>query len=395
MDRVSNVIDYLKWRGDLSFNQDNLNEVDNLILSSISYLEFDGIVNFDFKGKKVTLSEFAKSFKRRKLRSPVFYGNPFFNQIPDLLQKTAQTNRFANIKLSCYVNNIDHENSNQFSAILFTLNEGHHFIAFRGTDDTIAGWKEDFQMSFMDEVPAQRQAGDYLNKVVSNVSGRFYVGGHSKGGNLAVYSATHTDKRLRDKIIAVYNNDGPGFQTEVIQREGYQSMINKIYTFVPKSSIVGMLMEHGEEYKVVSSVGLGIMQHNLLNWEVSGPTFVYEKELTKNSQNFDTALRSWLNKLSVEQRTYFVDAIFEIIQATGAQTLSELSNEKLNAMDAMIKTYKNMDSSQQVLLKETIDAFIKEGQKVLKKSMEQNLHTLFSGEKIKNTVLDLKIKGKP
>jgi len=390
---MDNIFDYLQWRGDLDFQSDNFNEVDNLILSVLSYLEFEGLVPGEIDGEKTPLSKVATHFKKHKFKSPAFYENPFFNHIPELLQKASETKRFHDIQLSGYVNQIDYDKSNQFSAVVFSIDSLHHFIAFRGTDDTLAGWKEDFQMSFMEEVHSQKQAVAYVDNIVTKLQGKFYLGGHSKGGNLAVYGATQADEKIRNRIACVFNNDGPGFQANVIQSQGYQSMLSRIYTFIPKSSIVGMLMEHGEDYKVVGSSGLAIMQHNAMNWSISGPSFVYENKLTKNSLNFDKTLRSWLNQLSIEQRTDFVDALFEIFQATGAKTLSQLSREKLNTVEIMIKTFKNMDPAVQGLLKATIEAFFIESQKVLRESIGQNINSLFSRNKfIPRRKPNLKIK---
>jgi hypothetical protein len=375
---MANILDYLEWRGDLSFSKDGFNEVDNLILSVLAYVEYEGLVNETAGGPGTKLSDAAEYYKTHKFRSTAFYDNPFFKQIPQLLQKAAQSERFREMELSRYVNKIDHENSNQFSALVFSIEPGLHFIAFRGTDDTIAGWKEDFEMSFMEEIPAQKQAAEYLESVVSEVEGRFYLGGHSKGGNLAVYAATHCKATFRDRIEGVFNNDGPGFRTDVVQSEGYQSVMDRIYTYVPKSSIVGMLMEHGEEHKVVGSSGIGIMQHNALNWEVKGPAFVYEDELTRSSRDLDKALRSLMSNLSIQNKANFVDAFFDIIQATGALTLSDLSREKLNSIDSMVKTFKNMDPPQQEMLKGTIETYIRQRQRVFRKSIGESIDSLFS-----------------
>jgi hypothetical protein len=382
---MANIFDYLEWRGDLSFERDGFNEVDNLILSVLAYVEYEGLVDGEIDGHRTILSKVAEYYQTHKFGSPAFYDNPFFNQIPDLLQKTAAAARFHDIELSGYVNQIDDENSNQFSALVFSIADGLHYISFRGTDDTIAGWKEDFEMSFMDEIPSQKQAAEYINAVCTKLEGGFYLGGHSKGGNLAVYAATQARSELQARIEGIFNNDGPGFQAHVIQGKGYQSMLGKISTYVPKSSVVGMLLEHGEEYKVVRSSGLGIMQHNALNWEVKGPGFVYENELTRNSRDTDKALRAWLSNLSIEQRADFIDALFDIIQATGAHTLSELSKEKLNAIDTMVKTFKNMDPSSQAMLKGTIDTFFKERQKVFMKSIGDGFDSLLSRKGNKKT----------
>lgn len=382
---MANIFDYLEWRGDLSFECSGFNEVDNLILSVLAYVEYEGLAAGEAGAGVTTLSDAAGYFRTHEFKSPAFRDNPFFNQIPELLQKASATVRFGGAVLSGYVNQVDFENSNQFSAVVFTVAPRIHYIAYRGTDDTLAGWKEDFEMSFRSEVPAQKQAAEYLESAAEKLEGTLYLGGHSKGGNLAVYAATHISDGLRDRLAGIYNNDGPGFQADVIQSEGYQAVLGRISTFVPKSSVVGMLLEHGEEYKVVGSTGIGIMQHNAVNWEVKGPSFVYEHELTRNSRNLDKALRSWLGNLTSEKKAYFVDALFEIIQAAGAQTVSELTREKLSALDAMVKTFKNMDAEHQAMLKETIDTFFREQQRVFRKSIEEGIDALLTRKVQKNT----------
>jgi hypothetical protein len=249
---MQNMMDYLEWRGDLTFEQDGFNEVDNLIMSSLAYLEFDGIVPSEANPNGVSLSAIEKQNSARIDTFVLLDHNPFFKRLPELFHKAARSQRYHGVKLSGYVNEINQKQSEQFSAVVFSMSSDLHFVAFRGTDDTIIGWKEDFQMSFMDEVPAQKQAGMYLNRVCSQLAGKFYVGGHSKGGNLAVYAAAHADKIAGDRIIAIYNNDGPGFQTNFIQSEGYQNILYKINTLLPKSSIVGMLLEHSGEYSVIA-----------------------------------------------------------------------------------------------------------------------------------------------
>ena len=231
-------------------------------------------------------------------------------------------------------------------------------------------------MSFMDEVHAQKQAVIYVNKICPNLSGKFYFGGHSKGGNLAVYAAIHADEKVRDGIVAIYNNDGPGFLPNTIQSEEYQSMLEKITTMIPKSSVVGMLLEHEEEYKVVNSNETGIMQHDAFSWEVKGTGFVYEECLTKNSLILNSTVRAWLGQLSVEERKFFVKVLFDIIKGTGAKTIGELSKEKLLAANVMIKAYKNMDELTQSHLKKTIELFFVESQKTLRNSINEDIDTL-------------------
>lgn len=376
---MQNIFDYLDWRGDLSFTQDGFNEVDNLIFSVLAYLEFDGILPSESSKDSISLAKagekYFKGLAHQKLQNSI---NPFFREIPRLLIKASLATRFKEIQLSSYVNLVDHELCNQFSAMVFSISQEEHFIAFRGTDDTLAGWKEDFQMSFRDEVKAQRDAISYVEKVVGKYQGKLYLGGHSKGGNLAVYSAAAMGPEAQGRIIGVYNNDGPGFLTHVLEREGYQRILDRIHTFVPKSSVVGMLLEHGEEYITVNSSGLSVMQHNPFFWEVRGSHFVYEKNLTKGSKNFNKTIRLWLNQLSMEQRAEFVDALFDILQATGATTVSDLSQKKVTLANDMIKSYKTLDPLTKSHLKKTLKIFFDKTQKVWISSFEADVASLLA-----------------
>jgi hypothetical protein len=378
---MQNIFDYLDWRGDLSFARDGFNEVDNLIVSMLAYLKFDGVVPPDTDGGSITLSKVAEQFKKSTDDLSALVDNLFLKQIPELFMKAAQSVRYRDIELSSYVNQVNHEQSNQFSAVVFSINSKEHFIAFRGTDDTLAGWKEDFQMSFMDEVQAQQDAVIYTEKIISDYDGAFYLGGHSKGGNLAVYAAAHASAGSRNRIIGVYNNDGPGFQTKVLQSDGYQSMLSRINTFIPKSSVIGMLLEHGEEYRIISSDKLGIMQHNSFFWHVRGNHFLHEDGLTKSSSNFNKTVRLWLDQLTMAQREQFIDGLFDTIQAAGKMTVSDISKNGLTVANEMIKTFKNMDPLIKSLLKETIQLFIKEYQEVMKTSIKEDIGSLFSIKK--------------
>lgn len=374
-----NIFDYLDWRGDLTFEQDGLNEVDNLIFSVLAYLEFSGIVPSESEEGSISLAEASEKYRRiYGYEFPNGLNNSFFQEIPKLFFKAAGTTRFRDIQISSYVNLVDHELSNQFSSTAFSLDEEKHFIAFRGTDNTLAGWKEDFQMSFRDEVKAQRDAVLYTEKIMASYRGRVYLGGHSKGGNLAVYAAAAMEPDTLIRIIGVYNNDGPGFMSHVIEGEGYQRILQRIHTFVPKSSIVGMLLEHGEDYITVNSNGLSFMQHNPLLWEVRGKHFVYEKGLTKGSKNLNKTVRLWLNQLSMEERAEFVDALFDIVQATGAMTVNELSQKKLSLANDMIKSYKNLDPVAKSHLKNVLKKFIEKSQKVWISSFEKDVASLIA-----------------
>ena len=387
---MNNLMDYLEWRGDLDFDCDGFNEIDNVIMSVLSYVMFDGIVPYVDSQESISLLEVAEMVKNGMNSNAAVGNNPFCKKVPQLLDAAAKTARYANVRLSNYENQIDTELSKQFSAVLFSISPNLHYMAFRGTDNSLVGWQENFQMSFMNEVQAQKQSVIYMNKIMAKTEGRFYIGGHSKGGNLAVYAAIHADQNDYDRIIKVYNNDGPGFLQEIIESEAYQKMLDKISTLIPKSSVIGMLLEHGEEYRVVNSSETGIMQHDALSWEVRGKNFIYEAALTKSSIDINSTIIAWLNQLSMEEREKFVGTAFNIIQATGATTVSELTNEKLGKVDAIIKTYKDLDELTQVNLKKTIELLFGEGQKTLKSSINNEVKVLLSKVKPKNLPLPKK-----
>ncbi|MBM7871451.1 hypothetical protein JOC70_002951 [Clostridium pascui] len=350
-------------------------------MSVLAYVEFDDIASLSADGESVTIRSVAEQFKN--LYDDISKVSEHQLTIAgfELFMKAANTVRYSDIMLSNYVNQINYEESKQFAAVMFSLDSNHHFIAFRGTDATIAGWEEDFKMTFMDEVQAQRDAVNYTKKVMTCHDGDFWFGGHSKGGNLAVYAAAYASNEERKRILGVYNNDGPGFQAKIIQSEGYQSVLSRIKTIIPKSAVVGMLLEHGEEYAVVNSHAIGIMQHNPFSWEVKGNYFVYEKGLTKSSLNFNSVVRAWLNNLSIEERGQFVDALFQILQAAGAKTLFELSKERLKTIDIMIKTFKNMDPVTKQILKQTVESLFVESEKIFKTALKPDKILFFSRKK--------------
>ena len=385
---MNTIIDYLDWRGDLSFKQDPLNEVDNLIFSVLSYSDFSGVVPGLDKPGSVTLQEAADRIGPASHEVTTNLTRSFFAALPLLLEKCAQTERFANLQLSHYIDRIEFAKAEQFSAVVFSLDEQLHFIAFSGTDDTLAGWKEDLEMSFREAVPAQRDATRYAQAVMANLSGDFYLGGHSKGGNLAVYAAAHLTPEDQQRIIAVYNNDGPGFLANIIEKEGYQRIIHKVTTFIPQSSVAGILLEHEEKFQIIRSNETGLMQHNAFSWEVLGKHFVYEQELSKSSLVLSQAIRAWLNNISLEERSQFVEALFKVIDATGAKTLSELSEDKLAAARAMITTFTQLEEETQTILKKVVESFFDEGQKTLRSSLGEGVE-----KKKKKTILRKKADG--
>ena len=361
------IYEYLDWRGDLSFDTVPLCEVDNLIFSAISYVDFGDVVSEETAPvRPPVLLSVTKNYLRTQPKFVKRMGLIIPREIITLLVRAAKTPRFGLCRPFGYVNRICDEEQKQFSAISFKLPTGDIFVSFRGTDDTLVGWKENFNMSFMHPVPAQTEALAYLESIASSTSGSIYVGGHSKGGNLAVFAAVKASKATRERIVAVYNNDGPGFDRTFIEGEDYKQMRPKIRTLVPQTSVVGMLLEHEENYTVVKSSSTGLLQHNGLSWEVKGGSFIHLDEVDEESKSIDRSLKAWLQTLSPEQRAQFVDNLYEALTSTNAKTLSELSADKTK----IVKAWHSMDPvSRANLLKCLNLVFGKKNQKP-KKGME-------------------------
>ena len=373
---MGTLFDYLSWRGDLSFEQDPLNEVDSLIFSLVSYIEFKGIVSEAHGGATVSLRAAANSFfARHPDPRKISMGLIVPKEIIKLLRAVRECRRFRSVGMKGYVNRIDTEVQTQFSAVTFCLGTGETVVAYRGTDDTLVGWKENFNMSFMDVVPAQAYAADYLNAAALHCTGQIYVTGHSKGGNLSVYAAIHCRPEVRKRLARVWCNDGPGFRTAWFQNPDYIDIKPYIRTLVPQSSLVGMLLEHDESYTVVKSRQVGLFQHDGLTWEVQGNAFLRVHDVTEESKRTNRALKEWLQNLSPEQRYQFCDALFRLLSSDNAATLTDLMSFK----NRWILRSMRLDPQVRKTVLQTVQELIKINTKTLLNDLAPN------GKKNKDT----------
>lgn len=342
---MANLVDYLDWRGDLTLAQAPFNEVDNLILAELSFVDFRGIVPEPGQGERISLSQAAHAFfDRFPQGEKIDMGVLVPAAIPDMLRKMAASRRFGEMKLDCFVDRLDVGKGEQFAALAIETGDGSLYLSFRGTDDTLAGWKEDFELAFMPEIPAQKKAVQYVKTVARQYPRKkLRLGGHSKGGNLAVYAGVCSPERVRRRITHIWSNDGPGFYTDLLSQPQHQKMGDKIHSIVPKSSVVGMLLEHKEDYTVVDSDQLGFMQHDGFSWQVMGDHFVTLRQVTQQAQLGDQELRAWVRGLTAEQRASFVSALFDVLSASGAVTLTDLKEDRSKAVGAMLKATKDLD----------------------------------------------------
>ena len=342
---MANLLDYLDWRGDLTLEQSPFNEVDNLILAELSFVDFKDIVPGPGEGGSVPLHQAAEAFFARFPEGEkIDMGVLVPSTIPEMLRKMADAPRLRDMELNCFVDRLDVGKGEQFAALTIETGDGLLYLSFRGTDDTLAGWKEDFELACMPEVPAQKKAVDYVKDVSKQFPRKkLRLGGHSKGGNLAVYAGVFCPASVQRRIAAIWSNDGPGFHEDLLDLPEHQRVADRIYSIVPKSSVVGMLLAHAEAYTVVDSDQLGFLQHDGFSWQVLGGQFIKLRQVTRQAHLSDQELRSWVHGLSVEQREKFVSAMFDVLSATGAVTLTDLKDDSFKAVGAMVKAMKDLD----------------------------------------------------
>ena len=328
---MSNILDYLDWRGDLKIDRRApFCEVDNLILTQLSFVDLVGIADGDHLRHSVTLREAAAHYLANPAAHADRLGVLIPNEVSTLLEAAAASVRFGNMRLLRFENTIDETLQTQFAALCIVVGDGSFYVSFRGTDDTLVGWKENFNMGFMDSVPAQLLAARYTEAAARAIRGKIRIGGHSKGGNLSLYAASHLPRRLQKRVIAVYNNDGPGFGKSITETEGFAAIAPRVLTVVPQSSVVGLLLEHGKVDKIVKSTGDGVWQHDPYTWEVLGDHFVLADALTPESLRLEKTLKAWVADMTVEQRRDMVEAVYRVFTANNAKTLTDIASDKLD-----------------------------------------------------------------
>ena len=331
---MTNLFDYLTWRGDLPLTASPFCDVDAFILATLSYVFFDGMVAEGME-ETISIGEMTEKFFARprtewKLRIP---------EDEKLLQALQESERFRTMELCGYVNKLDIQTEKQFAALTVLPGDGTIFSVFRGTDYSLIGWKENFNMCFMDDVPAQQDAAAYLTSVAQAFpAGMLRVGGHSKGGNLAVYGAAMCPKEVQARIGVVYNFDGPGFRQTILEREGYQNILTRLRNFLPQFSVVGMLLEQMGENIIIRSSENGILQHEPYSWEVLGADFVRLEGLEEKSCFLDSTMTLWLEGVSEEQREFFVETVYKAMSAAHGEGEDILVSPKvvLGALQAFL-----------------------------------------------------------
>ena len=369
---MANILDYLDWRGDLTWRESPFNEVDNLMLAELSFLELEGIVPDVGEGRPVPLHQAVDAFFERQAGREMSMGVLVPDAILTMARKMAAAPRFRELELSAFRSVLDQRREAQFAALTIALDRERRYLSFRGTDDTLVGWKEDFNMTFLPTVPSQRLAAEYVRAVAAaQKRTRLVLGGHSKGGNIAVYAAFHCAPAVQRRITAVYSNDGPGFKEPLQRLACYQWMRGKMISIVPESSVVGMLLEHEDNYTVVKSSRQGVSQHDGFSWEVLGTAFVRGEALSGEGRASERAIRSFLDALDDEQRRQFVDAMFEVLGSTNAQTLSQLDADWGKALPQMFRSFCELDRTSRRMLADAVGTLLRTNTEIWMGGLEE------------------------
>ena len=364
---MKNIIHYTQEMMD-TFEQYPFNSVDSLILSSAAYIHFPDVIPEVETWTGIRLQELY----RAEYFEEMFHNIPLKEDTKQLFFALAASPRFRDIRLMGYTEQFDLNTEKQFSAMTFQLQPDLYYIAYRGTDSTFIGWKEDFNMAFQCPVPSQEEAVRYMEKAALYCSGRIFTGGHSKGGNLAVYAAAKCRENIQQRIEKIYSHDGPGFLESTLQSPEFLHIASRIEKTLPQSSVIGMLMDHRANIDIVKSASLGLLQHDQFTWEIEGNNFIYIENLTKNAQFTDKTLTDWLYSISEEDRERFVDALYNILNANHLSSIDDFIADWHSAIPATFHAISQLDGDTKKFILHTLKKLASMGIKNV---------TMFSKEK--------------
>ena len=343
---MPNIFDYLHWRADVPLSVSPFNDVDNLILSELVYTDFGGVVPDD--GSALPLAEVRERFfalhSREEVESRAAYS--YTARAPFLMDAMLEGARFRELRLCLYEAYTDKDAAAQFAAASFLLPDGTAYVAFRGTDGTVVGWKEDLILSYRSDIPGQLRAADYLSRVAVLTALPLRVGGHSKGGNLAVYAAAHCSEAVRARLLKVWSNDGPGFRDEVRTLPGYRAVQSQCVSIVPDTSVIGMLLDCDCERLVIKSSASGLVQHDGFTWEC-GPTAFLPAELTRTGAYLEKTVDNWVDRQDDETLRSLVDSLFTVFEATGDETFHAMSEKKIKTAEVWLAAYRSLSKEKQ------------------------------------------------
>ena len=346
---MANVMDYIKKYGDISFCNMPFGEADNVALCGMYYMPFDKVVSDSFDDEPVdykTASDEIFELRGRK-HTPV--GLVLLKNISEQMVLMSKYKRFQEMKVVAAVRVYEKAPAVQFEAATFLLPDGKIVVLFKGTDDTLTGWKEDFDILTKKGIPSNRLSIEYLEKAAKNFDGNIIVCGHSKGGFIAQYAALYSSKEVRDRIEVVYNDDGPGFwDYSYLESETYAEMLPKYRHFVPQSSFIGMMLAHDNDYEIIKSNQiLGPLQHDLNSWQFSGKKLVRAEELTDMGKMNDGVLRDLVGGLDDESEKVLDTVLDKVLSGVNQTGLLDVKKNFVPALKGGVEAWRSLDRDTQ------------------------------------------------
>ena len=348
---MKNMLDYIKEFGHVSFEERAFSEIDALVLTELEYLPLEKVVPSDENGENfVTVKEIAEYMKEHKKQ--LFDENPMMMtpERHEVSQIIADAPRFQSMKFFGVVSEWDKDTTKQFAAITVEVEPGVRLVIFRGTDDTLIGWKEDFLMTYSPLVAAQTDAKEYLAKQASLWDGDLMVSGHSKGGNLAIYAAATQVEDVQLRIVDIFCFDSPGLYRSVLETKGYQNIVPLAMRYIPQDSLVGLMLESEVPYVIVKSNATGALQHSAMTWEIEDGQFIKMEKLTKNSQLNDQTFKKWTESVSDEELELFWNVFFELLFTVGIETVNDVYGQFMHYVQEFLKAAGEMDEEKRELL---------------------------------------------
>lgn len=348
---MKNMLDYIKEFGHVSFEERAFSEIDALVLTELEYLPLEKVVPSDENGENfVTVKEIAEYMQEHK--QELFDENPMMitEERHEVSQVIVDAPRFQSLKFFGVVSVWDKDTTKQFAAVTVEVEPSVRLVIYRGTDDTLIGWKEDFLMTYSPLVAAQTDAKEYLAKQASLWDGDLMISGHSKGGNLAIYAAATQVEDVQLRIVDIFCFDSPGLYRSVLETKGYQNIVPLAMRYIPQDSLVGLMLESEVPYVIVKSNATGAMQHSAMTWEIEDGQFIKMEKLTKNSQLNDQTFKKWTESVSDEELELFWNVFFELLFSVGIDTVNDLYGEFMHYVQEFLKAAGNMDEEKRELL---------------------------------------------
>ncbi len=348
---MKNMLDYIKEFGHVSFEERAFSEIDALVLTELEYLPLEKVVPSDENGENfVTVKEIAEYMQEHK--QELFDENPMMitQERHEVSQVIADAPRFQSLKFFGVVSEWDKDTTKQFAAVTVEVEPSVRLVVFRGTDETLIGWKEDFLMTYSPLVAAQTDAKEYLAKQASLWDGDLMISGHSKGGNLAIYAAATQEEDVQLRIVDIFCFDSPGLYRSVLETKGYQNIVPLAMRYIPQDSLVGLMLESEVPYVIVKSNATGAMQHSAMTWEIEDGQFIKMEKLTKNSQLNDQTFKKWTESVSDEELELFWNVFFELLFNAGIDTVNDLYGQFMHYVQEFLKAAGEMDEEKRELL---------------------------------------------